>query len=97
MTESEHNDGDSIDDWIEYQDNEIAEAQEDIEDRLQHLTGRVRDGMLGGECLQEHENSRLEAYLQGYADALQYASGRVERIDNLVKYAERHITEDSDD
>jgi len=84
-------------DWIEYQDTEIDEAQEEIENRLRHINGRVQDGMLDGEMLNEHQNKRLQAYMEGYADALQYAKRRVERIDNLVKYAKSMAESDQED
>jgi len=75
-------------DWQEYQQNEIDGAKEDIEDRLEHISGRVQDGVLDGEMLNERQNKRLQAYLEGYADALQYSKRRVERIDNLVRYVD---------
>lgn len=74
--------------WIEYQQNEIDGAKEEISDRMEHLTGRVSHGILEGEFIQENQNERAEAYLEGYGDALEYAVTRVEKIDNLVKYAE---------
>jgi rubrerythrin len=73
--------------FIEHQQTEIDNAAEDIKTRLDVLRGRVRDGMLDGECLNSHENQQFRSYLEGYADALAFAKGRVERIDNLVKYA----------
>ena len=74
-------------DWVQYQQTEIDEATEEIEDRLRHISGRVQDGILDGDMVNEHQNKRLKAYLEGYADALQYSKRRVERIDNLVEYA----------
>jgi hypothetical protein len=81
-------------DWHEYQQNEIDEAYDDINDRLNHLSGRVQDGMLDGELLNEHQNKRLQAYMEGYADALQYAQRRVERIENLAQYAQEDTPSD---
>jgi len=74
-------------DWEQYQQNEIDGAAEDIETRLNHISGRVQDGIIDGELLNEHHNQQLKAYIEGYADALDYAHGRVERIDNLMRYA----------
>jgi hypothetical protein len=73
--------------WIDIQQKEIDNAAEDLSDRRGHITGRVRDGLLDGDGVKHHENKRIEAYLQGYADALEFASRRVGRIDNRVKYA----------
>ena len=74
-------------DWVKYQQTEIDGRKEEIGTRLEHIASTVHGGLLEGEKLQEHQNSRIEAYLEGYADALEYAAGRVERIDNLAKYA----------
>jgi len=74
-------------DWVKYQQTEIDGTTEEIGTRLEHIASTVHDGLLEGKKLQEHQNSRTEAYLEGYADALEYAAGRVERIDNLAKYA----------
>lgn len=82
--------------WIEYQQNEIDGAKDDIGDRIQHIASRAGHGILEGEFIQEHQNDRAEAYLEGYADALEYAATRVEKIDNLVKYAESAATEDDE-
>jgi len=85
-------------DWVEYQQTEIDEAKEEIGTRLEHIASTVADGLLDGEEIQEHQNSRIEAYLEGYADALEYAAGRVERINNLAKYAwEAETPSDSSD
>ena len=88
--------GDDDQDWYQYQQNEIDGAKENIEDRLEHVAGRVYDGLLDGEKLNEHQNSRLEAYLEGYADGLDYAHDQVERIDNLVKYVDQDGEGDRD-
>jgi len=86
-------DGQSTDDiekeqnWVKYQQTEIDETKEELETRLEHIASTVHDGLLNGEKVHEHQNSRIEAYLEGYADATKYACGRVERIDNLAKYA----------
>jgi hypothetical protein len=76
-------------DWVKYQQSEIDETKEEIGTRLEHIASTYHDGLLEGEKLQEHQNSRIEAYVEGYADALEYAAGRVERIDNLAKYAQK--------
>lgn len=84
--------GESLEDWIEYQDNEIQGAKENLQDRLNHIqSDAVVSGVLDGENIQGHGNERLEAYLEGYVDALGYSVECVERIDNLVKYVENHI------
>jgi len=88
---------DSPEYWIQSQQTEIDSALEDIGDRRTQLTGRLQDGILDGDALQNHGNERLEAYLQGYADALGFAAGRVESIDNVVKYAVEHINSDASD
>lgn len=81
--------------WIEYQQNEIDGAHERIKDRMAHVSGAVENGILTATHVQEHQNDRLEAYLQGYSDALEFAASEVSRIENLVKYAES-ATQDGD-
>ena len=85
---TERSDGQTIEDWIEYQQNEIDKAKSDIEDRRDHLGDYRQDGLLDGEFVNYRDNEHLKHYLQGYADALDFAAERVEYIDNLVKYVE---------
>ena len=80
--------GQSIEDWVEYQQNEIDKAKDDIEQRRKHLGNYRQDGLLDGDFVNTHDNKLIKHYLQGYADALEYAAERVEYIDNLVKYVE---------
>jgi hypothetical protein len=86
MTDDQSTD-DIRQDWVKYQQTEIDEAKDEIGTRLEHIAATYHDGLLEGEKFQGLQNSRIEAYLKGYADALEYAAGRVERIDNLAKYA----------
>lgn len=75
-------------DWVQYQQNEIDGAHDQIKDRMAHVAGTVDNGILTSTHVQEHQNDRLEAYLEGYSDALEFAAKEVGQIDNLVKYAE---------
>jgi len=86
-------DGQTIEDWIEYQQNEIDKAKDDIEDRRDHLGDYRQDGLLDGQFVNSTGNQELKMYLEGYADALDFAAERVEYIDNLVKYVESAVTE----
>lgn len=72
----------------EYQQTEIDEAKDAVTERLQHVTGPWGHGLLDGERLNEHQNDRAEAYLEGYADALDFAEHRIDAIDNLVRYVD---------
>jgi hypothetical protein len=83
--------------WQEYQQTEIDEAKEEIEDRIEHIGGRVQQGILDGVMLDQPHNDRFQAYLEGYIDALRYSKSRVERIRNLVKYAESAADADDDE
>lgn len=74
-------------DWEQYQQNEIDGAKADIEGRRDHLGDYRQNGLLDGEFVNQHDNSQFKAYLQGYADALDFAAERVDRIDNLAEYA----------
>lgn len=98
MTNDPDRSGQTIEDWFEYQQNEIDEAKEDIEDRRDHLTDYRGDGLLDGEFANERDNKQIKKYLEGYADALDYAAERVEYIDNLVRYVEeaRSVNADND-
>lgn len=73
--------------WVEYQQNEIDGALDNIDDRLDHVTGDVGKGLLDGVKLRERQNDRLQAYLEGYADALNYSGRQVETIKNLADHA----------
>ena len=79
-------DGDEMD-YEQHQQNEIDGAKADIEDRRDHLGDYRQNGLLDGDFVNDRENERLKAYLQGYADALDFAAERVGRIDNLARYA----------
>jgi len=85
-------------DWIEYQQNEIDTAAEAVGDRLEAVASDYNHGLLSGAYIQERQNERLEAYLEGYTDALEYASQEIDGIDNLVQYAIDHAadTEEAD-
>ena len=97
MSEGETDrEGQTIDDWIEYQQNEIDKAQSDIEDRRNHLGDYRQDGLLDGDFANHRDNEHLKHYLQGYADALDFAAERVEYIDNLVKYVDNCRSVDTD-
>lgn len=74
------------DEMQEYQENEIDTALSNVNDRMEHLSGRVSRGILNGELIQEHQNRRLEAYLEGYADALEFAAHEIDSIQNMAKY-----------
>ena len=86
-------DADDPIDWVEYQQTEIDEAAEAIGTRAAAVASDYSHGLLSGEFLADRENARLEAYLQGYADALEYASTEINDIDNLVQYAIDHAAE----
>lgn len=73
--------------WVDYQQTEIEGALDAIDGRLEHVTGDIGKGLLDGVKLREHQNDRLQAYLEGYADALNYAGGQVEDVSNLAEYA----------
>lgn len=70
----------------EYQENEIELAHSHVNDRMEHLAGRVSDGILNGEMMNEHHNRRTKAYLEGYADALKYAAREIDSIQNMTEY-----------
>lgn len=72
-------------DWVEFQQNQIDEAAEEIDERRQHIGEKFSDGILNGGHLNSGR-SDLQAYLEGYADGLGYAQNRVTSIDNLAKY-----------
>lgn len=74
-------------DWVQYQQNEIDNALDSIRTRFDHVASGVHRGILEGTRIQEHQNSRLEAYLEGYTDALEWAGEEVKQIDNLAGYA----------
>lgn len=90
-------DGDSLSDWIGYQDNEIDGAKDAIGERIKHLAGTVDNGILQGTLIDERQNTRLKAYLEGYTDALEYAASEVDHIDNLAKYAYESGKRDAED
>jgi len=73
--------------WIEYQQNEIDGAKNNIQQRQRHVSGEVGYGILSSSIVNDHQHSQTKAYLEGYADALEFALNEVERIDNLAKYA----------
>ena len=95
-TDDTEQDGEDLEDWIEYQQNEIDGAKEDIENRREHIGNYRQNGLLDGDFVNHRDNEEMKYYLQGYADALEFASERITRIDNLVKYAERHIEPDTE-
>lgn len=78
----------SPDELVEFQQNEIDSAEEAIGERIKHVAGTVDHGLLEGSLLQEHQNDRAEAYLEGYADALEFAAREVECIQNLVGHVQ---------
>lgn len=87
MTNDDPNDiPDPLEEQITYQRNEIEKAKEQIGQRQIHISSAT-NGILLGDELSNHENQRLQAYLQGYADALEFASAQVDSINNLAKYA----------
>lgn len=75
-----------VDEVTEYQQNEIDGALDAIQGRLDHISTQRGPGLLNGVKLREHQNDRLEAFLEGYCDALNFAASEVENISNLVKY-----------
>jgi len=77
-----------LDELQKHQQTEIEECKDRLRDRLDHVASGVYGGLLEGEKLQEHQNSRLEAYLEGYADALAWAGDHVDRIDNIAIYVD---------
>lgn len=85
-----------LEETIDYQQTEIDTAKANIEDRLEHISGRVRFGILQADKLQEHQNQRVEAYLEGYADALAYAAREVDQIQNIVEHLPQDALETTD-
>ena len=74
-------------DWVEYQQTEIDEAIAEIKERRAAVSDTVGHGLLEGSFIQERENQQMQSYLQGYSDALEFATRATNRIDNLAKYA----------
>ena len=73
--------------WIDYQQTEIDDAAAAIDARHEAVASDYNRGLLTGGHITDHENKRFKAYLQGYADALEFAAAEVDGIENLVKYA----------
>lgn len=90
-------DGRTAEDWIEYQQTEIDEAADAIDARHEAVASDYNRGLLTGGHITDHENKRFKAYLQGYADALEFAAAEVDGIENLTKYAlETDATDDEE-
>ena len=83
-------------DWVDYQQTEIDKAIEKLEERHQHITSEIPGGLLYGEYMQERQHNQFRAYLQGYADGLQFAIDTADGIDNLVQYAVESGQENGD-